>query len=155
MSKEIIAKASGIIKNKSTEGKHIGAGIALTLIDSDGYPTTSCVSISKANGISEILFGIGLNSNKAKRAKECAHASICVFDDDYEGESYYNITLVGDVEVVTDFNVKKDVWHDGMYGEHFEQGINDPDFAVLRFTTRRYNLWVDLGDTVEGYFERA
>ena len=151
MSKEIIAKASEIIKNKSTEGKNIGAGTALTLIDSDGYPTTSCVSISKAKGISEILFGIGLSSNRAKRAKECTRASICLFDDDYEGGSYYNITLVGDVEIVTDPDVKKEAWHE-MYAEYFEQGVNDPDFAVLRFTTKRYNLWVDMGEEVAGSF---
>ena len=150
MNKEIIAKASEIVKSKSTEGVHIGAGIALTLIDNDGYPTTSCVSISKANGISEILFGGSLSSNRFKRARECSRASICIFDDDYEGGSYYNITLVGDVEIVTDPDVKKNVWHDEMYGEHFEQGINNPDFAVLRFTTKRYNLWVDMGDELAG-----
>ena len=155
MSKEIIAKASEIIKSKSTEGKNIGAGTALTLIDSDGYPTTSCVSISKAKGISEVLFGLSLSSNRAKRAKECTRASICLFDDDYEGGSYYNITLVGDVEIVTDPDVIKDTWHDGMYAEHYEQGINDPDFAVLRFTTKRYNLWVNMGEELTGSFDVA
>ena len=153
MSKEIITKASEIIKSKSAEGKHIGAGVALTLMDSEGYPTTSCVSISKADGIREILFGIGLSSNKGKRAKECTRASICIFDDDYEGGSYYNITLVGDVEIVADPDVKKSVWHDEMYGEHFKQGINAPDFAVLRFKTRRYNLWVNMGEELAGRFD--
>jgi general stress protein 26 len=150
MSKEIITKASEIIKSKSSEGENIGAGIALTLIDNDGYPTTSCVSISKADGIREILFAFDLSSNRAKRAKECGRASICVFDDDYEGGSYYNITLVGDVEIVTDPDVKKNVWHDEMYGEHFEQGMADPNYAVLRFTTKRYNLWVDMGEELAG-----
>ena len=152
MSKEIIAKASEIIKSKSTEGTHIGAGVALTLIDSDGYPTTSCVSISKAKGISEIMLGISLASNRAKRVKDCVRASICLFDDDYEGKSYYNITLVGDVEIVTDPKIKQEVWHE-MYGEHFEGGVNNSDFAVLRFTTRRYNLWVDMGDELKGSFD--
>ena len=153
MSREVIAKASEIIKNKSTEGEKIGAGIALTLIDNDGYPTTSCVSISKANGIRELLFGIGLSSKRANRAKQCTRAAICIFDDDYEGNSYYNITLVGDVEVVTDQSIKEKAWHDGMYKEHFEQGVSDPDFAVLRFTTKRYNLWVDMGEEVTGSFD--
>ena len=148
MSKEIIAKASEIIKSK-TAAENMGAGVALTLIDNEGYPTTSCVSISKADGIREILFGIGLSSNKGNRAKECTRASICIFDDDYEGGSYYNITLVGDVEIVTDPEIKKEVWFEG-YDEHFEQGVADPDFAVLRFTTKRYNLWVDMGEELAG-----
>ena len=153
MSKEVIVKASEIIKNKSA-AENMGAGVALTLIDNEGYPTTSCISISRADGIREILFGIGLSSNKGKRAKECTRASICLFDDDYEGGSYYNISLVGDVEIVPDPEVKKEVWYEGL-AEHFEQGVADPDYAVLRFTTKRYNLWVDLGEGVEGSFDVA
>ena len=146
----IIAKASEIVKSK-TAAENMGAGVALTLIDSEGYPTTSCISISKANGIREVLFGIGLSSNKGKRAKECARASVCLFDDDYEGGKYYNITLVGDVEIVTDPTVKKEAWYEGL-AEHFENGVNDPNYAVLRFTTKRYNLWVDMGEEEEGRF---
>ena len=148
MSKEIIAKASEIIKSK-TAAENMGAGVALTLMDNDGYPTTSCISIAKADGIREILFGMSLSSNKGKRAKECSRASVCIFDDNYEGGSYYNITLVGDVEIVTDSAVKKDAWYEGCE-EHFAQGVNDPDYAVLRFTTKRYNLWVDMGEALEG-----
>ena len=153
MSKEVIIKASEIIKSK-TAAENMGAGVALTLIDSESYPTTSCISISKADGIREVLFGIGLSSNKSKRAKECTRASVCLFDDDYENGSYYNITLVGDVEIVTDPEVKKEVWYDGLT-EHFEQGASDPDYAVLRFTTKRYNLWVDLAEGVEGSFDEV
>jgi len=150
MSKEAIVKAGEIIKGK-TAAENMGAGVALTLIDNEGYPTTSCISISKSDGIREILFGIGLSSNKGKRAKECSRASVCLFDDDYESGSYYNITLVGDVEIITDPEVKKEVWYEGL-AEHFEQGVADPDYAVLRFITKRYNLWVDLGEEVTGSF---
>ena len=154
MSEQIIKKASEIIKNRTVDGKHVGAGTSLTLIDNDGYPTTSCVSMTKADGMREILFGGGLSSNRFKRVQNCSLASINLFDDDYEGGSYYNITLVGDIEIVTDPDVKKSVWHK-MYEEHFEGGINDPDFAVLRFTTKRYNIWVDMGDELKGSFDSA
>ena len=63
--------------------------------------------------------------------------------------------LVGNVEIVTDPDVKKYVWHDEMYGEHFKQGVETPDFAVLRFITRRYNLWVDMGDELAGSFDKV
>ena len=148
MSKEIMAKAIEIIKSK-TAAENMGAGVALTLMDADGYPTTSCVSISKADGIREILFGIILSCNKGKRAKECSRASVCVFDDDYAGGSYYNITLVGDVDILTDPEAKKDAWYDALE-EHFEQGADDPEFAVLRFTTKRYNLWFSTDGALEG-----
>ena len=153
MSKEGIAKAKEIIKSK-TAAENMGAGVALTLIDKEGYPTTSCASISKAEGIRELTFGIDLSSNKAKRAKECTRASVCIFDDDYEKGAYYNITLVGDVEIVTDPAVKEDVWYEGLE-EHFKQGAADPDYVVLRFTTKRYNLWVDFDEAIEGRFDEA
>ena len=153
MGKEIIAKAAEIINSK-TAAENMGAGVTLALFDHEGYPTTSSLSISKADGIRQILFGASLSSNKAKRAMECSRASVCIFDDDIENGLYYNITLVGDVEIVTNPEIKKEVWYDGL-AEHFAGGIDDPDYCVLRFTTKRYNLWVDFGEYVTGSFDEA
>ena len=142
MSKKAITRAEEIMKNKTAE-VNMGVGVTLSLLDHEGYPTTSTLSISKAEGIRQITFGGSLDSNKAKRAKENSRASVCIFDDDYEGGSYYNITLVGDIEVVTDTETKKETWYEGLE-EHFENGVDDPNFCVLKFTTKRYNLWVDM-----------
>jgi general stress protein 26 len=142
MSKKAIAKAEAIIKSK-TAAVNMGAGVTLSLLDHEGYPTTSTISISKADGIRQITFGGALDSNKAKRAKENGRASVCIFDDDYEGGAYYNITLVGDIEVVTDLEAKKETWYQGLE-EHFPGGLDDPNYCVLKFTTKRYNLWVDM-----------
>ncbi|MCL2226055.1 MAG: pyridoxamine 5'-phosphate oxidase family protein [Oscillospiraceae bacterium] len=142
MSKKTITRAEEIIKNKTAE-LGMGEGVALSLLDHEGYPTTSTVSISKADGIRQITFGVALDSNKAKRAKENSRASVCIFDDNYEGGAYYNITLVGDIEVVTDAETKKDTWYQGLE-EHFPNGADDPNYCVLKFSTKRYNLWVDI-----------
>jgi len=151
MSEKAIAKAGEIIKSKTAE-VNMGTGVALSLIDQEGYPTTSTLSISKADGIRQITFGVSLDSNKAKRAKANSHASVCIFDDDYEGGAYYNITLVGDIEVVTDAQMKKDTWYEGLE-EHFQNGTEDPNYCVLKFTTKRYNLWVDMeeGETTGSF----
>jgi uncharacterized glyoxalase superfamily protein PhnB/general stress protein 26 len=151
MNQKIITKAEEIINSK-TAAENMGAGVTLSLFDHEGYPTTSSISISKADGIRQILFGVGLSSNKGKRAKECSRASVCIFDDNLEEESYYNITLVGDVEIVTDPETKKEVWYEGLE-PHFENGINDPDYCVLRFTTKRYNLFIDFNETITGSFD--
>ena len=75
-----------------------------------------------------------------------------MFDDDYEGGAYYNITLVGDIEVMTDTQIKNETWYGGLE-EHFPNGgKNDPNYCVLKFTTKRYNLWVDMGDETTGSF---
>ena len=149
MSKDLITKASEIIKSK-TAAENMGVGVTLSLLDHEGYPTTSTLSISKADGIRQIDFCGDLRSNKAQRAKACSRASVCVFDDDYESGAYYNITLVGDLEVITDPVIKKEAWYEGL-DEHFPNGgVNDPNYCVLRFTTKRYNLWIDMGEELAG-----
>jgi general stress protein 26 len=151
MSEKAIAKATEIIKSKTAE-VNMGAGVALSLIDHEGYPSTSSISIAKADGIRQITFGVSLDSNKAKRVKENSRASICIFDDNFEGDAYYNITLVGDIEIVTDAETKKETWYQGL-DEHFANGADDPNYCVLRFTTKRYNLWVDMeSEAVTGSF---
>ena len=141
MSEKKIKKAEEIV-NSRTAAVRLGAGVCLSLLDHEGYPTTSCLSISKADGIRQIYFAADLTSNKAKRAAACSRASLCLFDD--KEDSYYNITLVGDVEIITDPAVKKDVWYDEGCAEHFPNGgMDDPNYCVLRFTTKRYSLWLD------------
>jgi len=145
MSEKAIKKAEEIVKSKTAEA-NMGAGVTLSLLDHEGYPTTSTLSISKADGIRQITFGGMLDSNKAKRAQSNSRASVCIFDDDYEGGAYYNITLVGDIEVVTDMEIKKETWYPALE-EHFPNGgVNDPNYCVLKFTTKRYNLWVDIAE---------
>ena len=149
MSQKVITRAEEIINNK-TAAVNMGTGVTLSLLDHEGYPTTSTLSISKADGIRQIFFGGSLSSNKGKRAAACGRASVCIFDD--KEDSYYNITLVGDIEIITDPEIKKEVWYDGL-AEHFEGGANDPDYCVLRFTTKRYNLWVDFEEAVGSFNE--
>ncbi|MCL2199426.1 MAG: pyridoxamine 5'-phosphate oxidase family protein [Defluviitaleaceae bacterium] len=144
MSEKAIAKAEGIIKSK-TAAENMGVGVTLSLLDHEGYPTTSTLSISKADGIRQLTFGGSLDSNKAKRAGANSRASVCIFDDNFEGDAYYNITLVGDMEVVTDMETKKETWYEGME-EHFPKGVDDPNYCVLKFTTKRYSLWVDMDE---------
>jgi len=145
MSKKAIAKAEEIVKSK-TAAENMGVGVTLSLLDHEGYPTTSTLSISKADGIRKITFASTLDSNKAKRAKEDSRASVCIFDDDYEGGAYYNITLVGDIEIVTDDEMKKETWYQALEAQYPNGGINDPNYCVLVFTTKRYSLWVDVDE---------
>jgi general stress protein 26 len=104
----------------------------LSLIDNDGYPTTSTISVSKAEGINWITFCTGLGNNKTKRIEKCNRASVCFDAIDH------NITLVGTIEVLTDPKIKKEMWYNGL--ENHFNGPDDPNYCVLRFRTNRYNL---------------
>jgi general stress protein 26 len=131
MNQEIIIKAGEIIeKNTGMETYCV-----LALIDLDGYPTASTITASKADGINWITFCTGLGSPKTNRINMCSRASVCFNAADY------SITLVGSIEVLTDPDIKKEMWYDGLIN-HFS-GPEDPDYCVLRFKTERYNLLVD------------
>ena len=132
MSKDLIQKASDILAQNTGEESFC----TLALIDADGFPTASTISPSKTHGIEWLTFCTGLESNKAKRIEKCNHASLC-----FNKDGAYNITLVGTIEIVTDPEVKKEMWYGGM-SNHYS-GYDDPGYCVLRFKTNRYNLFVD------------
>lgn len=131
MSNEVIEKSKKIISERVGTDTYC----TLSLIDDAGYPSTSAISALLVDGIETICFGAGIGSNKEKRARGCSKA--CV---NFSGETY-NISLVGDVDISTDPELKKKTWCAGLE-PHFT-GCDDPNFCVLVFKTKRYNLFVD------------
>jgi len=131
MNQEIIIKAGEIIEKNTGMGTYC----VLAMIDVDGYPTASTITASKAEGIKWITFCTGLGGTRTNRVNKCNRASVCFNADDY------NITLVGTMEILTDLDVKKEMWYEGL-ANHFN-GPEDPNYCVLRFKTERYNLLVD------------
>jgi general stress protein 26 len=137
MNEEIIARAEKILTKRTIKEQ---GSCVLALIDTDGYPTAATISPSKIEGIRRITFCTGLGSNWVRRIEKCGRASLC-FNSEPE---QYNITLIGDIEVLTDIETKKEMWYDGM-GYYFK-GPEDPGFCVLRFTTKRYSLMLNEQD---------
>jgi general stress protein 26 len=112
----------------------------LALIDADGYPTAATISPSRIDGIRRVTFCTGTGSNWTKRIEKCSRACVCF----NSGAEQYNITLVGDIEMLTDTAAKKEMWYEGM-GNYFS-GPEDPNYCVLQFTTRRYSLMLNEQD---------
>jgi len=108
----------------------------LALIDLDGYPTASTITVSKNSCLNWLTFCTGLGSPKTKRIEQCNRASVCFISE----EPLYNITLVGKIEVITDQNIKKEMWYDGL--ENHFKGPEDTNYCVLKFTTERYKLMI-------------
>lgn len=139
MNQDMIARAADIIKGNSAHGGESGFGICtLSLIDAEGYPTASIVTPSKSDGINWMTFGTMLDQNRAKRAAGCNRASVCF------GTAEYCINLVGEVEIITAQEVKHEMWYDGL--SHHFTGADDPNYCVLKFTAKRYKLFLDFVD---------
>ena len=141
MNQEIIKRASEVINSRTDYiGDGMGGYAVLSLIDENGYPTSSTMTISKADGINWISFLSDTNGTKAQRIAKSNKACVCL------ASSEYHISLVGTVEIITDPVVKKEHWQE-VVTNYYKADWSNPDWAVLRFTTEHYNLFFASDDT--------
>lgn len=139
MSNKIVAKAAEIVRQNTVYGGEAGFGICtLSLIDEDGFPTAAIMTASKSDGIKWLVFGTLLNGNRAKRVMKNNRASVCF------GTEEYCVNLVGEIEIITEDAMRREIWYDGLSG-HFT-GPDDPNYCVLKFTTKRYKFFIDFED---------
>ena len=126
MDANIFEKANQIIKSCDTA--HFG------VIDEEGYPTVSTVSVVKPENIFEVYFSTDTESGKVKRLRKNNRASICFKTDS-------NITLVGEAEICADQETKSRYWLDSFI-HHYSGGETDPNYVIIKFTTKRVSLWL-------------
>ena len=131
MNANIFEKANQAIKN--CEIAYIG------VIDESGFPSVSTISAINSENIFETYFATGLSANKTKRLQKNNKASICY----HLGEN--NITLVGEAEILTDQHTKNRFWQN-WFAEIFLGGKTDPDYCIIKITTKRVSLWIDNED---------
>lgn len=142
MNQEMLTKAEAIVEENSVYRGEIDFGMCtLSLIDRQGYPTSSVITPSKSEGLRWLTFGTMLNENRAKRIALCNKASVCF------SSSEYCINLVGDIEITTDAAIKQEMWYEGL--SHHFTGPDEPNYCVLKFTTKRYKLFLDFQE-IEG-----
>ena len=105
------------------------------VLDENGFPDVSTVSIVKPENIFEARFTTNKDSNKVKRLLRNNKASLCI----HTGSA--NITLVGTAEILTDQETKSLYWLD-WFIDHYPGGATDPDYVVIRFKSQRVSLWL-------------
>jgi len=137
----IVARANEVINSKTD---YIGGGMegyaVVSLIDENGYPTSSTMTISKADGINWVSFITDINGAKAKRIAKSSKACVCLSSIEY------HISLVGTMEVITAPMEKKEHWQE-VATEFFKSDWNDPQWCVLKFTAQHYNLFFASDDS--------
>jgi general stress protein 26 len=124
----IYEKANQIIR--SCDSACIG------VIDENGYPSVSTVSVLKPESIFEVYFSTNLDGNKGKRLTKCNRVSACFQKDGN------NITLVGEAEILTDQETKSRYWVD-WFKDHYAGGETDPNYVIIKIKTKRVSLWTD------------
>ena len=139
MNQESITRAGQIVAaNTVKNAVYKGEVCNLSLIDEDGYPTTSVLTPAASEGIKWLTLCTSLDGNAVRRIKKCNRASISFTS------SEYCVNLVGEVEIITNADVKREMWYDGLINHY--TSADDPNYCVLKFTTKRYKLFVDWKD---------
>ncbi|MCL2579862.1 MAG: pyridoxamine 5'-phosphate oxidase family protein [Oscillospiraceae bacterium] len=131
---DIIAIMEEIVRaNTVGGGAFKGQVCTLALIDEDGFPTSAVLTPSKSDGIRWLTFGTLLDENRAIRSSVNNRASVCF------GSAAHCVNLVGEIQVVTDADVKREMWYDALNA--FFIGPDDPNYCVLKFVTKRYKFF--------------
>ena len=127
MTSNIFERANQVIK--TCDAAYLG------VIDENGSPSVSTVSPIKTESILAVYFSTNIGGNKEKRLRKDNRASICFCSNGN------NITLVGETEICTDQETKSRYWLD-WFKEHYAGGETDPNYVIVKFTTKRVSLWV-------------
>lgn len=110
--------------------------VVLTSINKEGYPRPVPMSKIKSEGIAVIWMSTGLNSVKTKDFLANPKAGVCFQE---QGNS---VALTGEVEIITDNAIKKEMWQD-WFIEHFTEGASDPNYVLIKFTAQHATYWID------------
>lgn len=110
--------------------------VVLTSINKEGYPRPVPMSKINSDGISVIWMATGLNSVKTKDFLANPKAGVCFQE---QGNS---VALTGEVEIITDNAIKKELWQD-WFIEHFTEGATDPNYVLIKFVAQHATYWIE------------
>lgn len=122
--------------------------VYVSSMDEDGFPTTKAMFSPRfRKGIKELYFTTNTSSLRVQHFLNNPKACVYICDQRF----YHGIMLRGNMEVLFDDEHRELLWKQGdtMY---YPQGIHDPDYCVLKFTTidgRRYHQLKKESFTIE------
>jgi len=126
----------------------------LTTLSRDGYPYTRAVfnlrnkqefpALVKifAKHDNDFLTYFGTNTSSEKISQLKANPAVSVYC--CQPKEFHGLMLSGDIEIVTDPEIKKQLWQDG-WERYYPTGPTDPDYTVLRLKPRLARGWYKSG----------
>ena len=102
----------------------------------DGFPYIKGMTNVKHEGLKNIWFSTNTSSKRVQQLKKDNKA--CVYYVD--GTEFKGLMLTGTIEILQDMESRKMLWFDGAE-KYYPLGVNDPDYAVLCFTSKEGNYY--------------
>lgn len=137
-----IEKAEKLYKNVDT--------FMLSCVGADGYPLTKAVVPGKyRESLKELYFCTNTSSKFATEINKNPKAGVYFYSRD---ESWDGCFLKGNMEIVTDMNIKEKYWDDEYKDAYEQKSFTDPDFCLLKFVpmTGRFYSDFELRDFIVG-----
>ena len=87
-----------------------------------------------------MYFTTNTSSKKVERIRNNHNAALYFC----EPEAFKGICATGTIEEVTDQSFKEDLWQPGWF-MYYHKGVKDPDYTILKFTSKYMHCWGNLG----------
>lgn len=110
--------------------------VVLTSVNKEGYPRPVPMSKIKCEGLSAVWMSTGRNSVKTKDFLANPKGGLCF----QEGGN--SVALTGDVEIITDNEMKKELWQE-WFIDHFPGGPTDPNYVLIKFLPLQATIWIE------------
>ena len=108
----------------------------LNLANPKQYPKLKDKAISVDGETLTIYFTTNTSSRKIRQIR--ADNKVCLYF--VLPKKFKGVSAIGTIEEVTDQAVKDDFWQTGWY-IYYHKGPKDPDYTVLKFTTKFIHCW--------------
>jgi general stress protein 26 len=108
-------------------------------IGKDDYPYIKGMMKMSNEGLKTVWFSTNTSSNKIDRFRYNPKASVYFVNF----ENFMGLMLLGEIEIFNDLETKKRFWIDG-FEKYYTEGVDDPDYTILRFTAKKGNLYHNL-----------
>lgn len=105
--------------------------VMLGTIDDKGHPNIRAMIKMENEGLKRIWFTTNTSSRKIPQLK--MNPKACVYFVDFD--KWMGLMLIGNTEILQDPESRHRCWRDG-FEKYYPQGVNDPDYSVLRFTAQ-------------------
>ena len=110
--------------------------ITIASIEDEGFPRPVPMSKISSKGCNEVWLATAANSVKVTDFTLNNKAGLCY---EHYGDS---VSLRGTVEIVTDDDIRKEMWQD-WFIHHFPEGPADKDYTLLHFTGTKATFWIN------------
>ena len=108
----------------------------LNLANPKKFPKLKSKAISVDGETLTIYLTTNTSSRKIKQIRE--NKNVCLYF--VLPKRFKGVSAIGTIEEVTDQSVKEDFWQTGWF-IYYHKGPTDPDYTVLKFTTKYLHCW--------------